>query len=326
MHCFINKRTDPCFNLAMEEYLLKQSDKEYFILYRNDPCIVVGKHQNTLAEINLEYIMDKQVTIARRLSGGGAVYHDRGNLNFTFIRNGKKGKMINFRMFTQPILEVLWSLGLPARFEGKNNLTLYGRKISGNAEHVFKNRVMHHGTLLFESSLEDLTTSLRTGPSEYLDRAVQSVRSQVTNITEHLGKHMNMDDFARMILDHIMKTYREAQPYTLKPEESEAIHALEREKYSTWKWNFGYSPDYELKREIKQEGKRLNTRLLVQKGYIGRMEITGDLLDDRAAGQIIRIMTGSAHEVRRIRKKLKPVFDQTSGGSLSVDRFIRALF
>ena len=162
MLCFDNPSTNPYFNLACEEYLLKNVDDEVFMLWRNEPAIIVGKHQNTLAEINTEYVKDQGIKVVRRLTGGGAVFHDLGNLNFTFIKfiplNGDQ--IIDFQKHTRPILDILLKLGINAKFEGRNDLTIDGKKFSGNAEHVHKHKVLHHGTLLFSAKLPDLSASL----------------------------------------------------------------------------------------------------------------------------------------------------------------------
>jgi len=179
-------RTDPYFNLAAEEYALKNFKADCFMLWRNEPSIIVGKHQNTLAEINLDYVKKRNIKVGRRLSGGGAVFHDLGNLNFTFISTGaQENRLVDFRRFTMPILEVLQNLGIEAVFEGRNDLTIHGRKFSGNAEHVWKNRILHHGTLLFSSVLTDLSEALKVDPLKFRDKAVKSIRSRVTNISKH---------------------------------------------------------------------------------------------------------------------------------------------
>jgi lipoate---protein ligase len=162
MLCIYNPSTEPYFNMAAEEYLLKNFSANIFMLWRNDNAVVVGKHQNSLAEINHDFVQQNNIKVVRRLSGGGTVFHDLGNLNFTFITNGEGEELVNFRKFTQPILEVLLQLGVHAKFEGRNDLTINGLKFSGNAEHVFKKRTLHHGTLLFSSKISDLTQALKS--------------------------------------------------------------------------------------------------------------------------------------------------------------------
>ena len=201
MNCILSKISDPYFNLAAEEYLLKSRDEDFFLLYRNEPSIIVGKHQNALAEINWEFASKHKIKVARRLSGGGTVYHDPGNLNFSFIRKGLEGKLVDFKKYTAPIREVLSKMGIETKFEGHNSLTLNGFKVSGNAEHVFKKRVLHHGTLLFSSSLENLEEAIRTRPDQYSDKAVKSVRAEVANICESLDKKITIEEFESGIMN-----------------------------------------------------------------------------------------------------------------------------
>jgi lipoate-protein ligase A len=203
MHIIKRHNTDPYFNLATEEFVLKNWDEDSFMLWRNAPSIIVGKHQNTLAEINVEYVKHNNIPVVRRLSGGGAVFHDLGNLNFTFIQNGKAERLIDFRKYTEPILEVLEKMGVAAKFEGRNDLTIGGRKFSGNAEHIWKTKILHHGTLLFSSHMSDLTQALNVDPLKFQDKAVKSVHSRVTNISEHLSEPMDVMYFASMIEGHI---------------------------------------------------------------------------------------------------------------------------
>ncbi len=158
------------------------------MLWQNLPSIILGKHQNTLAEINYSFVKENNIPVVRRISGGGTVFHDLGNLNFTFISSGEKEKLVNFRKFTQPIIEVLNHMGIPACFEGKNDLRVNGLKISGNAEHVYRNKVLHHGTLLFSADLNYLNQAIKSVPERFKDKAVQSVRSKVANITDSKKK------------------------------------------------------------------------------------------------------------------------------------------
>lgn len=240
MHCIINNNTDPYFNIASEEYFLKNFSWDCFLLYRNSPCVIIGKHQNTFSEINYEFVRENNIKVVRRLSGGGAVYHDLGNLNFTFIMNGKYGELVDFKKYTRPIIEVLKSLSVVAKFEGHNSLTVNGRKISGNAEHISKTRVLHHGTLLFSSNIEVLTSTLKIDPSKYDDKAVKSVRSQVTNISDHLKTDLNIIEFRDKILDYILSNFPGASLYELTEQDKEKIRELVEEKYSDWNWNFGF--------------------------------------------------------------------------------------
>ncbi len=175
MRCIKNPETNPYFNLAAEEYVLKNFNDDCFMLWRNRPSIIVGKHQNTLSEININHVKENNIDVVRRLSGGGAVFHDLGNLNFTFIKNvNNESNLVDFKKYTQPIIDVLKHLGVDAKFEGRNDIMINGRKVSGNAEHVFKRRVLHHGTLLFSSVMADLSKVLKVNPLKYQDKGVKS--------------------------------------------------------------------------------------------------------------------------------------------------------
>ena len=226
LRLLISDSYDPWFNLAAEEYVLKNFSDDVFMLWQNHNAIIVGKHQNTLAEINLEYVKEKNIKVVRRMSGGGAVFHDLGNLNFTFIMNGEEGHLVDFRKFTRPILDVLLKLNIDARFEGRNDLTIGGLKFSGNAEHVYKQRVLHHGTLLFSSLMSDLSNALKVNPLKYKDKAVKSIRSRVTNISEHLNQELDVLQFRDLVMDHIMDIYPDCEMYDYTPEDLTHINNL----------------------------------------------------------------------------------------------------
>ena len=211
MLCITHSSTDPYFNLAAEEYVLKNFPDNCFMLWQNENTIVVGKHQNTLAEINMDYIREKTIKVVRRLSGGGAVYHDLGNLNFTFIMNGHEGHLVDFKKYTLPVIQVLQKLSVDARFQGKNSLTINGKKFSGNAEHIYRKRVLHHGTILFSSLTEDLQLALKVNPLKYKSKAVKSIRSRVTNVKEHLSQDIDLFRFRDMIIEHVLEVFTDSR-------------------------------------------------------------------------------------------------------------------
>jgi lipoate---protein ligase len=263
----ISESNSPAYNLAMEEYLLKNSTEDIFLLYSDSPSIICGKHQNMLAEINYMATKSMHIPVYRRLSGGGTVYHDEGNLNFCFITNGKGQNLIDFKGFTKPIVEALQSIGANAYYGGRNDLLIGGNKISGNACHVYKNRVMHHGTLLYNSNLSNLGNALKTDPTKYTDRAVKSVRSVVTNIQDHLPHPLSFDQFKNTIFNHVVNTNKYS---TLNDDALQTIEALVNTKYSTWQWNFGYSPEYTFKRRfaLHNTNIQIQVEFTVHKGFI----------------------------------------------------------
>jgi lipoate---protein ligase len=299
-----NHATDPAFNLAAEEYVLKNFSHEVFMLWRNANAIIVGKHQNTLAEINMPFVQEKGIRVIRRLSGGGAVFHDLGNLNFTFITNGQGEKLIDFRKYTQPILEVMQKLGIPAKFEGRNDLTIEGRKFSGNAEHVFRNRVLHHGTLLFSSEISDLTGALNAKSEKFQDKGVKSVRSRVTNISEHLKHPMTVLEFADMIMEHVRETHPDEEMYAWTATDIHAINKLKAEKYDTWEWNFGYSPQYNYHQGVKTSGGTIELAMNVEKGEIMDAGFMGDFFNRRDVHELEMFLKGVRHDPESITKLL----------------------
>lgn len=293
-----NPSLDPYFNLATEEYLLRHYDTEIVMLWRSMPSIVVGKHQNTLAEINLGYVRRHEIPVVRRLSGGGTVFHDPGNLNFTFIRRGEKEKLIDFRYHTQPVIGYLQSLGVDARFEGKNDLRVQGLKISGNAEHVHKEKVMHHGTLLFESDLQALNEAIKVNPVKFQDKAVKSNRSIVANIVDFLPGKPSLDVFAEGLKAHFFRVFPDLEPYQLQADDERMIRQLAHEKYQTWDWNFGYSPRYAFANSTILGDHRVEVELEVRKGLIGEMLIR---LDGKTLDALwIRELQGEPHRPEAI--------------------------
>jgi len=319
--------TDPYFNLATEEYVLKNFSDDVFMLWRNAPSIIVGKHQNTLAEINVDYVKQNNIPVVRRLSGGGAVFHDLGNLNFTFIQHGEEDRLIDFQKYTLPILEVMQKLGIPARFEGRNDLTIDGRKFSGNAEHIWKNRVLHHGTLLFSAHMPDLAEALNVDPSKFSDKAVKSVRSRVTNISDHLAEPMDVMQFASLLENHMVEKYPDARFTELSESDHDHIYELMRTKYNTWEWNFGYSPNYNFRKIIRTEkGGTLEFDLDVHNGTILHVKIFGDYFSKADTEDIEAALTGIQHEEESITSALAGynLYDYFAG--VTPQEFLAGLF
>ena len=321
------QNTDPYFNLATEEYVLKEIGEDSFMLWRNEPSIIVGKHQNTLAEINVDYVKQNNIKVVRRLSGGGAVFHDLGNLNFTFTMKSEDENMINFRKYTEPILEVLQNMGIDARFEGRNDLTIEGKKFSGNAMHIWKNKVLSHGTLLFSSHMPDLSAALNADPLKFQDKAVKSVRSRVTNISEHLKEPMDVLQFADRIQDHIAGKYPDARFYDLTEEDHRKINELVRSKYETWDWNFGYSPNYNFKKILRTEKSgTIEIDLDVHDGIIRKIRIYGDYFGKYDTEEIEVVLTGAEHKEESIRAALDRFDLNDYFLNLSIEAFILGLF
>jgi lipoate-protein ligase A len=275
MNCTSLSSHDPFFCLALEEVLLKDSTEEFLLLYINDPCVVIGKHQAPHRETDTRFVTKFRIPVIRRISGGGTVYHDGGNLNFSFIVNAEEGKQIDFRKHTQPVIRFLASLGVDAKFEGKNDLKVDGYKISGNAEHVHRKRVLHHGTLLFDASLEKLTGSIRKDYSSYTTRAVQSNPSRVVNLHERLTFMHSASDLMESMCSWSLQNIPGAGIYQPSESETNAARSRAEQKYSTWEWNYAYGPEYHFRKSFYLDKEYLSCRLFVKDGIIWECRIEG---------------------------------------------------
>ncbi|HRP01939.1 MAG TPA: lipoate--protein ligase [Candidatus Kapabacteria bacterium] len=326
MLCIYNNSTDPYFNMATEDYLFHKFNDDIFMLWRNDNAIIVGKHQNTLAEINLDVVRNKNIKVVRRLSGGGAVFHDLGNLNFTFIVNSTEGKLVDFQKYTLPIIEVLNSLDVPAKFEGRNDLTIDGKKFSGNAVHVLKNRVLQHGTILFASEMKDLSDALKVNPLKYIDKTVKSVRARVTNVSDHLKEPLDLESFKNMIMEKIISMYPDAKFYELSDYDKSIIKGIAEEKYSTWDWNYGWHAKYNFEKLIHTNGGNIEFHLIVEDGVIQKAKIFGDYFNIKETQDIEDALIGTRHDIDSIKLKLKQFDIDEYFKNISLEELISGMF
>jgi len=270
--------------------------------------VVVGKHQNALSEINHEFVQKNHIPIARRLSGGGTVFHDPGNVNFTFIRSVEKISEVNFKVFTVPVIEALKKLGVEAYTSGRNDLLIDGKKISGNAEHVHRNRVLHHGTLLFDSRLEALKGTLKVDLSKFQDKAVQSNRNEVTNISNYLTNPISVEEFTNFMFSEISQNYLESLVYEPTSEDLIAIEKLSIEKYQTWDWIFGYSPRYRFSNKLETEQGEIQISLLVEKGILAEVSVSG-AVEEELSQKILASLIGCRHDFEAIKAALSYLND-----------------
>lgn len=294
----------PAYNLALEEYLMRHRTEDFFILWRNSLAIVLGKHQNAMAEINPNYVHENQIPVLRRLSGGGTVFHDTGNFNFTFILNGQKGKMVDFKRYTAPIRHFLQSIGVPAEFSPRNDLFVGEKKISGNAEHLYKQRVLHHGTLLFSSNLKALSAGLHANKKAYTDKAVQSVRKPVANISDFLSQKISINEFQNQLFQYVLQSYPNASITELSAHEHQIVETIQHQKYNQWQWNFGYSPKYTFENQHQQ----LSVFLDVKDGLIQQLKLTGNTINDAEKKMVTNLLVNKAHH----RTMLQQIIENSS--------------
>ena len=247
--------TDPAFNLAAEQYVFENlpKDRNYFMLWQNDNAVIIGKYQNTLAEINQPYVEAHKIKVVRRLSGGGAVYHDLGNLNYTYITNAGELETLNMRVFCEPIVKALSEFGVTAEINGRNDMTIHGKKFSGNAQYIRHGRVMHHGTLLYNSDLSAVSKALQVDPEKIRAKGMESVRSRVTNIRRYLKEDVPLFAFREILLSFIRRG-TESEEYAFSEKNLREIERIKQERYDTWEWNYGKSPECSILKSARVEG------------------------------------------------------------------------
>ena len=247
--------TDPAFNLAAEQYVFENlpKDRNYFMLWQNDNAVIIGKYQNTLAEINQPYVEAHKIKVVRRLSGGGAVFHDLGNLNYTYITDAGELETLNMRVFCEPIVKALSEFGVTAEINGRNDMTIHGKKFSGNAQYIRHGRVMHHGTLLYNSDLSAVSKALQVDPEKIRAKGMESVRSRVTNIRRYLKEDVPLFAFREMLLSFIRRG-TESEEYAFSEKNLREIERIKQERYDTWEWNYGKSPECSILKSARVEG------------------------------------------------------------------------
>lgn len=299
--------TDPTLNLAIEEYVLKYlpNDDSYFLFYVNRPSIIIGKNQNTIEEVNKSYVDEHNIDVVRRISGGGAVYHDTGNLNFSFITDDDGNSFHNFKKFAEPIVEALKSLGVDAEMSGRNDIQVGNAKISGNAMVKVQDRMFSHGTLMLNSDLNEVQNALRVNPAKIKSKGIKSVRNRVANLEEFLDEPMDIASLKQIILKSIFGEAG-AEEYVLTDEDWEKIEELSQRKYKQWDWNYGQNPNYNFEREEKFEKGFVQVKFDVKKGRIEHAKIFGDFFGEDNVADLEHALEGTLHDFDSIKEALSP--------------------
>lgn len=297
--------TDPALNLAIEEYILRSipGEDDYLLFYINEPSIIIGKNQNTVEEINAEYVRENNLHVVRRLSGGGAVYHDLGNLNFSFIMKDDGGSFHNFRKFTEPVVQALRKLGVDAELTGRNDLQVGERKISGNAQFHSKGKMFSHGTLLFDSEIENVVSALKVNAEKYVSKSTKSIRSRVANISEFLKEPMTIERFREALLRSLFDGTDDIPYYELSEQDWEQVRKLADERYRSWEWNYGRSPSFNVQQKKRIEGVgTFDVRLQVVEGVIAEAAIFGDYFGRGDSADVAAQLAGTRYEASALRE------------------------
>ncbi|MBT2759399.1 lipoate--protein ligase [Mesobacillus foraminis] len=320
--------TDPRINLAIEEYAVKNLDinETYLLFYINEPSIIIGKNQNTIEEINTDYVEKNGIHIVRRLSGGGAVYHDLGNLNFSFITKDGGDSFHNFRKFTEPVVQALKKIGVNAELSGRNDLIVEGRKISGNAQFSTRGRMFSHGTLMFNSEIENVVSALKVKKDKIESKGIKSIRSRVANISEFLQEKMSVEEFRSLLLKNIFSDSNEIPEYELTDSDWEKIRELSKERYQNWDWNYGRSPKFNLQHSHRFPVGQIDVRLEVNKGQIENCKIYGDFFGVGDVGEIEENLTGVKYERVSLESALENINIQHYFGNVSKEEFLNLIY
>ena len=316
--------TDPFFNIAAEEYVLKAFDEDVFMLWINRPSVIIGKHQVATAEADIIYTWKNNIPVIRRISGGGTVYHDTGNLNYSLVVNGKKGTLVDYKKYSSTVIRALKSLSLPAALEGKSSLVVNGLKFSGNAEHIYRNRVLHHGTMLFNSDLQALRKCIRPQHPGYVDRSIRSKESKISNLKDLLPNGTGMQDFRNAILRQIKTDFPGILEYQFSVEDDKKIRELIQQKYGKMDWNFGYSPSYKVERKFLVGNDQFELMLKTDKGLITEMIISVD--GEEVQIDISQMLINKLHHPHVIKDVLLSTKFALLKKQISLDTFISGLF
>ncbi len=277
MRLIVNKFRDCYHNIASEEFLCDNLKDDIFLLYINRPSIIVGRNQNTYGEINQHFVEEKGIDIVRRLSGGGAVYHDKNNLNFSFITSSiEKPSDELFREFTTPVIKALKTLGVNAEFSGRNDIVVDGKKFSGNAQFKRNGRTVVHGTILFDCDLSVLSQALSVNEIKFVDKSIKSVKSRVTNIKPYMDEEYSMDEFVKEIIKNVEKNFSKFTHYEYTKNDIERIDKLVEEKYHTKSWNYGKSPEFKFTTRFRYEKGIVEVNVNASSGIIKEIKICGD--------------------------------------------------
>lgn len=301
---------DATLNLALDEWCVRNldvNDKNYILFYINSPSIIIGKHQNTIEEINSEYVERNNIKVVRRISGGGAVYHDEGNLNFSFITKYSHDSIHNFKKFTAPVIKALHSLGVDAILGGRNDITVDGRKISGNAQFSNTRSMFSHGTLLFDSKIENVVEALNVKAEKIESKGIKSVKSRVANIKEFLKNEITIDEFKNVLIENIFDGVKDYPVYKLSDKEWAEVEKIANTKYRTWEWNYGRSPEFNIQKINRFDFGQIDARINVKDGIIKDIKLFGDFLGHGEMKEIEQRLTGKRYEEKEIENAISDI-------------------
>lgn len=329
MKYLVNNSNDPRYNLAFEEYCFKNLElkEDYVILWINGPAIIIGKNQNTIEEINQDFVEEKSIRIVRRITGGGAVYHDLGNLNFSIISKAEGSEKIDFKKYNIPILKSLEKLGIPCELSGRNDITIDEKKFSGIAQSVWKKRVLNHGTLLFDTELDVLGNALKVKKDKIESKGVKSVKSRVTNIKPYIEKDIDILEFRDILLKNIFEMEGLVpEEHKLSEEDLKEIDKLFEEKYSTWEWNYGESPKFNYENYKRFNFGSIDIRFNVINGLINDTKIFGDFFGTEDVSLLQERLNNTKYDKFEVLNKIENEPLEKYFGNITNEEFVDLMF
>ncbi|MDA9462492.1 Lipoate-protein ligase A [Enterococcus mundtii 3F] len=329
-----NENHDPRVNLAIETYLLQEMPLEEPILlfYINEPSIIIGRNQNTIEEINREYVEEHGIHVVRRLSGGGAVYHDFGNLNFSFIMPDDGDSFRDFAKVTKPIIQALHELGISgAELKGRNDLVIDGLKFSGNAMYATNGRMFAHGTIMFDSDIDEVVNALKVKKEKIESKGIKSIRSRVTNIKPFLPEEkqgMTTEEFREDILLKIfgVSSVEEVKTYELTEKDWEKINQISEQYYRNWDWNYGKSPDFNFSRQKRFSIGSIEVHLNVSEGIIEEVKIFGDFFGLGDIKDVEQVLTGLKYDKATLQEAVETIDIKKYFGAIEAQDLLELLY
>ncbi|CAB1251189.1 Lipoate-protein ligase A [Clostridiaceae bacterium BL-3] len=318
--------TNPYINHAIEEYMMDKFYEECFMLWRNRPCVLIGKNQNTMSEINVDYVKKHNLSVVRRMSGGGAIFNDLGTLNFTFIAVVDDSTFADFGRFTKPIIKALKKLHLDVKLSGRNDLIIDNKKFSGNSQYKHGNRILHHGSILFSVDMKNLNGALNVNRIKFSDKSVKSVKSRVTNLCEYIKEPMTTIEFKNFLIKSIMEECKFVKTYRFSKEDWKKIKRISDNKYALWQWNYGNFKKFTYSNEKKFKGGIVQVYINVCRGAIEHINFFGDFFSKREIGEFENKFMGVRYDEDEVLKVLKDVSVEMYMHGINAENIMEVMF
>lgn len=321
-----NPHTNPYYNMAFDEFCLESLpiDEPVFYLWQNRPAVIVGYNQEVNTEVNLEYLKANDIALVRRVTGGGAVYHDLGNLNYTIVGRSEDLER-DYPEYASLMMKALQTLGIPATLSGRNDILVKGKKISGFAKRVSRNRLMVHGTLMYDVNLDKLTQVLNPSATKLQSKGIASVRSRVANLREYLPETADIQTFSQRLEEILSCNYKDAE-YKLSEDDLAHIQKLTDEKFATWKWNYGHSPKATLTHSARLACGTVEVHLTLKENRIASCRFGGDFLGNLPASEVEKALQGVVYEADAIRECLSRMEISHYFDGAAADDLVKLMF